>query len=88
MAKFFRLLDKDHRDTVIKVQEDGRHYRYDRLKGWKQTSLFLFGYLYDESDTYDMYEEISSYDAVSKYGVREEDAMDILAPKARVSTDS
>lgn len=83
MAKFFRLLDKENYNVIIKTESDGA-YRYYPLKGWKRTSLFTFGYTCEDSDTYDMYEEISADDAVAKYGLREEDAMDILNPKAQI----
>jgi hypothetical protein len=57
MKKYVRLLDKTHKNEVVML--DGKdHRRYIKDRGWVQSSIMI-GYHCDESDTYDMYEEIT-----------------------------
>ena len=56
-VEYIRLLDVGHKDTVVRCE--GHHWKqYFAGVGWKQTGILL-DYFCDESDTYDMYEEIS-----------------------------
>lgn len=73
--KYYRLLSEKDYNTIIKTDEKSQ-YKYDSLKGWIKTGLFMH-YWWEESDTYDMYEEISPQEAAEKYGVKYEDVMDI-----------
>ena len=65
--KYYRLLDKENNGTIIKI-ENKNQYEFDLLKGWVLTSIML-KYWSDESDTYDMYEEISEKEAIALTGV-------------------
>ncbi|MBL1225377.1 hypothetical protein [Enterococcus sp. BWR-S5] len=59
---FYRLLDSDYFGTIIKVS--GKNvFRFDlELNDWKETGLMILFYS-DESDKYELYEEISEEQA-------------------------
>lgn len=62
---YYKLLDKDHYGQIIKA--DGRkQYEYDlSTNQWVRSGIMLH-YFSDESETYDMYEEISEKDALEQ----------------------
>lgn len=66
MYKYFRLLDKVHKNTVVRA--NGRdQQQFIKEKGWVQSGIMI-DYFSDESNTYDLYEEISEKTALSLIG--------------------
>jgi|LGVF01.2.fsa_nt_gb hypothetical protein len=66
MIRYFKLNDNKHKNVIVKA--DGRiQHRYDKKKGWIRTGIML-DYFSDESDTYDMYEEIKESEAFKLIG--------------------
>jgi hypothetical protein len=64
MVKYVKLLDNAHKNTVMRAGVDGiGYYKYTKACGWVRSSLML-DYFCDESDTYDMYEEITEAEAM------------------------
>lgn len=64
MAKptYYKLLDNAHLNTVVKA--DGRvQHEYVTGQGWVRSGIMI-EYFCDESDTYNMYEEISEQEAI------------------------
>jgi hypothetical protein len=61
--RYYRLLDPKHKGTIVrgagKIQE-----QFFPGKGWLRSGILLH-YFSPESDTYDMYEEISEADALA-----------------------
>lgn len=58
---YYKLLDNAHLNMVVKA--DGRvQHEYIKGQGWVRSGIML-EYFCDESDTYNMYEEISEQEA-------------------------
>lgn len=62
MRKYTKLLDKTHKNEVV-MSEGEKSYEYVHGRGWVRSSILL-DYFCDESDTYDMYEEITEVEAM------------------------
>lgn len=69
MYTYYRLLDKLNKNTVVKA--DGRNQQQlIKGKGWVRSGIMI-DYFSDESDTYNMYEEISEKEAMSIIGEKD-----------------
>lgn len=61
VVEYVRLMDNAHKDIVVRCE--GRHWQqFVAGVGWKETGI-LIRYFSDESDLYEMYEEISAEQA-------------------------
>ena len=73
---YFRLLDKEHYNTIVKVDSVTR-YEYVPVKGWVESALF-WHYIEESSDLYEKFEEITAQEAIDKYGVKPEHIMKVV----------
>lgn len=60
--KYYRLLDPKNKDTVVRA-EGRSQQQFIKGRGWVESGIMIT-YFSDESDTYDMYEEISYEEAM------------------------
>lgn len=59
---YYKLLDPKHKNTVVRA--DGRsQQKFCKDRGWVESGIMI-QYFCDESDTYDMYEEITEQEAL------------------------
>lgn len=54
---YFRLLDTENMNTIVRA-EGRSQQQFVKEKGWVETGIMI-DYFCDESDVYNMYEEIS-----------------------------
>ena len=58
---YFRLLDEAHRNMIVRAKGREQEMYDAEKKVWLQTGILLH-YFSDDSDRYDMYEEIAEVD--------------------------
>lgn len=63
MFGYYKLTSTEHNGMVIRVNEENHHEEYfnTETKKWARIGIMM-NYFFPESDTYDMYEELTEND--------------------------
>lgn len=60
MYGYFKLTSNQHNGMIIRVNEENHHEEYFNTETEKWTKIgIMLNYFFPESDTYDMYEELT-----------------------------
>lgn len=60
--KYYKLLDPENKGIIVRAEGKNQE-EYVPQKGWVRSGILLH-YFWPESDTYDMFEEISESEAL------------------------
>ncbi len=61
--EYYRLRDIEHQNTIVKGENDGKCYEYVQNEGWVRSGI-MTKYFCDESDYYDLFDEITEEEAM------------------------
>ncbi|MDR3149814.1 MAG: hypothetical protein LBT88_07390 [Oscillospiraceae bacterium] len=67
--EYVKLIDREHYGTVVRA-DGAKQYEWDDKKGWVRSGILIL-YFCDESEYYDLYEEITEDEAMKLIGAKE-----------------
>lgn len=70
MLRYYRLTDNQHLNRIVKAEGRKQYIFNENERKWVRSGIMI-QYFSDESDTYDMFEEITEEEALSQLKVLE-----------------
>lgn len=70
MIRYYRLTDKQNLNRIVKAEGRKQYIFNEKKQQWVRSGIMIH-YFSDESDTYEMFEEITEAEALSQLKVTE-----------------